>query len=167
MFGFAAQLVWSSIRYRVFYTHGRRDNNGGIVVVVFMIAIILWLGYLATLLMRFALSRHREYMADAGAIELTRNPEAMMRALCGLRAATASPDHRRHSHDVHRKPRPVSRPVRHAPADRGQDQSDFRNHRNPVPELPHTGPAPKEEAFAALKEQGERPNPWLTRGRRI
>jgi len=30
---------------------------------------------------RFALSRKREYMADAGAVELTKNPDAMIRAL--------------------------------------------------------------------------------------
>lgn len=81
LFGFLAQLAWSNIRYNIFYTGGRRNNNGGAVILIFVIAIILWLGYFATLLMRFALSRHREYMADAGAIELTKNPEAMMRAL--------------------------------------------------------------------------------------
>jgi heat shock protein HtpX len=30
---------------------------------------------------RFALSRRREYLADAGAVELTRNPDAMISAL--------------------------------------------------------------------------------------
>ena len=33
------------------------------------------------MLTRLSLSRSREYMADAGAIELTKNPTAMMRAL--------------------------------------------------------------------------------------
>lgn len=45
------------------------------------IAAVLWIGYMATLFTRFALSRKREFMADAGAVELTKNPEAMMRAL--------------------------------------------------------------------------------------
>ena len=51
------------------------------VIAMIVIAVILWLGYMASLLMRFALSRQREYMADAGSIELTKNPESMMRAL--------------------------------------------------------------------------------------
>ncbi len=31
--------------------------------------------------MRFALSRRREFLADAGAVDLTHNPDAMIRAL--------------------------------------------------------------------------------------
>lgn len=50
-------------------------------IFVFIILAILGLGYLATLFTRLALSRRREFMADAGAIELTKNPEAMIRAL--------------------------------------------------------------------------------------
>ena len=50
-------------------------------IMLFTIVAILWLGYLATLLTRFALSRRREYMADAGAVQLTKKPEAMMAAL--------------------------------------------------------------------------------------
>ena len=33
------------------------------------------------MLVRFALSRKREYLADAGSVELTKNPDAMIRAL--------------------------------------------------------------------------------------
>jgi heat shock protein HtpX len=33
------------------------------------------------LLLRFALSRKREYLADAGSVELTKNPEALISAL--------------------------------------------------------------------------------------
>ena len=33
------------------------------------------------MLIRFALSRSREYLADAGAVELTKNPDAMISAL--------------------------------------------------------------------------------------
>ncbi len=33
------------------------------------------------MLLRFGISRRREYMADAGAVQLTKNPQAMMRAL--------------------------------------------------------------------------------------
>lgn len=79
MIGFIAQLVWSSIRYSFFV--GGRNRDGRVVLVMMVIGLILWLGYMATIFTRFALSRRREYMADAGAIELTKKPEAMMRAL--------------------------------------------------------------------------------------
>lgn len=81
MIGFAAQLAWSNIRYGMVFSGGRGNNKGGGIFIMFAIAAILWLGYMATLLMRFALSRRREFMADAGAVELTKNPSAMMRAL--------------------------------------------------------------------------------------
>jgi len=82
LFGFLAQLVWRNLRYNMFYSRSRRERNGGgIIIVMMIVAFVLWLGYMASLLMRFALSRQREYMADAGSVELTKNPQAMMRAL--------------------------------------------------------------------------------------
>jgi heat shock protein HtpX len=38
-------------------------------------------GYLISILFRFAISRKREYMADAGASQLTKNPHALASAL--------------------------------------------------------------------------------------
>ena len=82
MIGFAAQMMWSNIRYGIWAgTRRSRNGKGNSVMVYFAILAILWIGYLATLFTRFAISRHREYMADAGAVQLTRNPDAMMRAL--------------------------------------------------------------------------------------
>jgi heat shock protein HtpX len=80
MIGFAAQMVWSSLRYGRFYRGSGRNKGGGILILL-AVGIILWVGYMATLFMRFAISRRREYMADAGSIQLTKNPDAMMRAL--------------------------------------------------------------------------------------
>jgi heat shock protein HtpX len=37
--------------------------------------------WLLSIVIRFALSRNREYLADAGAVELTKNPDAMITAL--------------------------------------------------------------------------------------
>jgi heat shock protein HtpX len=34
-----------------------------------------------SIVIRFALSRQREYLADAGSVELTKNPDAMISAL--------------------------------------------------------------------------------------
>lgn len=60
---------------------GRRDGGGGHIVVLLVALAILVIGYILAIVIRFAISRKREYMADAGAVDLTRNPEAMMRAL--------------------------------------------------------------------------------------
>ncbi len=83
MIGFAAQLLWSNLRYGAFFPRGRGNDNrrGNGFLLYFAILAILVAGYLASLLARFGLSRSREFMADAGSIELTRNPDAMMRAL--------------------------------------------------------------------------------------
>lgn len=82
MIGFAAQMVWSNVRYGLWVPRrGSGKGKGGGLLLLFTILIILWLGYFATLFMRFAISRGREYMADAGSIQITKNPDAMMRAL--------------------------------------------------------------------------------------
>lgn len=47
------------------------------------------IGYFFATLMRFAISRKREYLADAGAAEMTRNPRALASA---LRKISADPD---------------------------------------------------------------------------
>jgi len=80
MIGFFLQLVWSNLRYSYIFSGRQRSNAGGIMIML-SLAFTLWLGYMITLFTRFAISRKREYMADAGAVQLTKNPEAMMRAL--------------------------------------------------------------------------------------
>ena len=62
---------------------GRGGGSGGgaaIIAIVIAIAIILISWGISTLI-RFALSRSREYLADAGSVELTKNPDAMISAL--------------------------------------------------------------------------------------
>lgn len=79
MVGFFAQLVWSFVRFNLM-ARGR-DRDGRLLLLILAIAAILWVGYMATMLTRFALSRRREFMADAGAVQMTKRPEAMMAAL--------------------------------------------------------------------------------------
>lgn len=82
MIGFVAQMLWSNLRYSMWMPRSSNDERrGSLVVFYFALLAILAIGYMASMLARFAISRNREYMADAGSIELTRNPEAMMRAL--------------------------------------------------------------------------------------
>ncbi|MDY0323269.1 MAG: zinc metalloprotease HtpX [Candidatus Carbobacillus sp.] len=65
----------------------RRDKNGsGSNPILFIVALVLLiLAPLAAQFVRFALSRNREYLADAGAVELTRNPQGLIRALEKIR----------------------------------------------------------------------------------
>ena len=62
-----------------------RDGGGGAQLIVFVIAIVL--AILAPIIARFiqlAVSRQREYLADASAVELTRNPYGLERALAKI-----------------------------------------------------------------------------------
>ena len=56
------------------------DSRGGGVLILVALALIV-LAYVLAITIRFALSRKREYLADAGAVELTKNPDAMISAL--------------------------------------------------------------------------------------
>jgi heat shock protein HtpX len=56
---------------------GRGGNGLAILIAVALIAV----AWILSLLIRFALSRSREFLADAGAVELTKNPDAMISAL--------------------------------------------------------------------------------------
>lgn len=55
-----------------------KDGGGAAVIVIILVAAVL---YFFAMIFKFALSRSREYMADAGAVELTRNPQALADAL--------------------------------------------------------------------------------------
>lgn len=59
----------------------RRGKSGNAGVIVLIAIAILALAWFLAIVIRFAMSRSREYMADAGAVELTKNPDAMIAAL--------------------------------------------------------------------------------------
>ncbi|HET7716260.1 MAG TPA: M48 family metallopeptidase [Bauldia sp.] len=59
-----------------------RGKGGGAMIILILVAIgIFILARFLGIALRFALSRKREYLADAGSVELTRNPDAMIGAL--------------------------------------------------------------------------------------
>lgn len=71
-----------NIGYNSFWWGGdrRRDNDkNGIAVLLSIVLLIL--GPIAASLAQMALSRNREFLADASAIELTRNPQGLISAL--------------------------------------------------------------------------------------
>lgn len=68
---------------------GSRDNDddgGGVLVAVGAI-LLIFLAPLAATLVQLALSRNREYLADAGSVELTRNPQGLIATLTKLKEA--------------------------------------------------------------------------------
>lgn len=63
-------------------SRGRGGGGGGVVVVLILIAVVIAvLAHVLALVLRMALSRNREYLADAGAVEMTQDADAMIGAL--------------------------------------------------------------------------------------
>lgn len=74
---------WRGLRFRA-WNGGRRRGSagGGGGAILFAVAIVLSIvAPAAARMIQMAASRQREYLADAGAVDLTRNPEAMIAAL--------------------------------------------------------------------------------------
>jgi heat shock protein HtpX len=78
MAGLLASLIWRS----AFYMRPRGRDSGQILIVVYAAGLLL--GLVAVVfgpLIRLALSRRRESLADVSGVELTRNPEGLIHAL--------------------------------------------------------------------------------------
>lgn len=78
----AGRMMW-------FGGGGRRrndqDNDNGLGIVLMIVSLLaLLLAPLAATLVQLAISRQREYLADASSVELTRNPKGMINALLKL-----------------------------------------------------------------------------------
>lgn len=58
---------------------GRKGGGAGAAILIAVVIVAIAWGL--SIVIRFALSRTREYLADAGAVELTKNPDAMIMAL--------------------------------------------------------------------------------------
>jgi heat shock protein HtpX len=58
-----------------------KSSGGGAVVVIIVAVVLIVLAWLLSQVVKLALSRSREYLADAGSVELTKNPDAMISAL--------------------------------------------------------------------------------------
>ena len=56
-------------------------GGGGVVIAIVIALVMMAVAWLLSIVIRFALSRQREYLADAGSVELTKNPDAMITAL--------------------------------------------------------------------------------------
>ena len=78
------------LRYSMFFGRGRRGNardsgGGAVQIVMLVVAVILAIvAPIAARLVQMSVSRQREYLADATAVELTRNPVGIENALWKL-----------------------------------------------------------------------------------
>lgn len=82
--GFFAEMIFRMLFHGGFRSSrssdGDRGKGGGFFAIIIAVALVA-LAWFLSLVIRFALSRRREYLADAGAVELTKNPDAMIMAL--------------------------------------------------------------------------------------
>ena len=60
---------------------GEDRGKGGAGVAILIAVVLVVIAYVLSIFIRFALSRSREFLADAGSVELTKNPDAMIMAL--------------------------------------------------------------------------------------
>lgn len=85
---FFGEMVFHWLRFAPFRASrssarsGDRNSGGGGAAIALVVAIVVaMVAVTLSVVIRFALSRSREYLADAGAVELTKNPDAMIGAL--------------------------------------------------------------------------------------
>lgn len=167
MVALAFQMVSNWVRYSIYAGSSRNNKNGGaIIFAVLGILAILGVGYLMTSFMRYFISRKREYMADAGAVDMTKNPEAMMRALMRISGRDRMP---RANGDIAMMYIENSRPLwglfaTHPPIDRRIEAIAMVNNL-PVPAITSLAPAEKSEQLAHNSAPTRPDNPWLTRQR--
>lgn len=85
IFSMIAQMAINSLRYGMLVGNRRssndKNNGAGAIVIILALVLVAMVGYFLGTLMRFAISRKREYLADAGAAEMTKNPLALASAL--------------------------------------------------------------------------------------
>ena len=87
MAGLLASLIWRSMFYMRWGGGGRDRNGGNAFIVVIAAALLLSIvGFIVGPLIRLALSRRREELADVSGVALTRNPAGLISALKKLQA---------------------------------------------------------------------------------
>lgn len=86
-----AELVFRSLIHS--RGGGKRDNKNALPLILIGLAFAA-VGFALAIVIRMMLSRTREFVADAGAVELTKNPDAMISALRKIegRSSLKGPD---------------------------------------------------------------------------
>ncbi len=74
IFAFLAEMALRSLRF----SGGKKKDGGYIILIAIAVTAVC---YFISLFLRFGISRSREYLADAGAADMTRKPHALANAL--------------------------------------------------------------------------------------
>jgi len=84
---FFGEMIFRLFFQNAFYGGFRRrgggdsDRKGGAGLAIIIAIALIVVAWILSIVIRFALSRQREYLADAGSVELTKNPDAMISAV--------------------------------------------------------------------------------------
>ncbi len=167
IFSFVGEMTFRSLRFGVPSGGGSsrrsgssRDSGGGAIIAVVVALVIIAIAYALAIVIRFALSRRREYLADAGAVELTKNPDAMITALqkiSGNPVIASAPSEVREMFIENPHSDFASLFATHPPiAKRIEALAKFAGGRVPVPQTP---PAPLPPPSAPAERPAKR-GPW-------
>lgn len=78
IFSFIAEMAFRSLRFAGGGKRGNGKSQGMIILIAVVVSAVC---YLISVLLRFGISRSREYMADAGSANMTHKPNALASAL--------------------------------------------------------------------------------------
>lgn len=95
IFSFVGQLIFNNWNFPLSFggrssksdsdSESRSDSKssggGGAFIAIIIALVIIAMSWGLSVLIRFALSRRREFLADSGSVELTKNPDALISAL--------------------------------------------------------------------------------------
>ncbi|WP_178863807.1 M48 family metallopeptidase [Thiomicrorhabdus cannonii] len=73
--------IFTQSNRRSYSSRGNRKGGGGLVLAGLVLRLLGWFGQLLGRMIQAAVSRQREYLADASAVQFTRNPSAVADAL--------------------------------------------------------------------------------------
>lgn len=80
IFAFLAEVAFRSLRHVGSGKKSSKDSKGSGAIILIAI-VITAIAYFLSILLRFGISRKREYLADAGSAEMTKKPYALANAL--------------------------------------------------------------------------------------
>jgi heat shock protein HtpX len=73
--------LWFNAGFSFRGSRGSSDRKGGAGIAILIAIGLIVVAWVLSFVIRLALSRSREFLADAGSVELTKNPDAMISAL--------------------------------------------------------------------------------------